>query len=401
MNILIITAIYPEPKEYGIKDDTLIVHYFARYWVKMGHRVMVLHPYYNGIGNIKHYLSMKDHKIKCNKNDGVDVIFGEVQMFVPHQLKPLGWRSLLLAKRMRCYMKEHFPDFVPDVLSVHFPVVLHEFTSQFLDLPKLAVFHGTDIRLLQDLNANSRNNIVEKLNKVYDILAYRSPKLREAANLMMLNDSKAEVLISGIDNKLLANFAVIEKKYQKDKIHTLNIVFAGKLVNQKRINVVLQALSRIKNDVDFRFDIIGDGPVLKDLRIMSNQCGINDRVVFHGRKSREEVSKYMSEADMFIMVSTNETLGLVYLEAMAQGCITVGSRGEGIDGIIVDGKNGYLVDPYNIPNISDTIRSIYTSSQETRKTIILNAYNDMKNITDIAMSNKYLNTLKQIINKNE
>ena len=221
MNILIITAIYPEPKEYGIKDDTLIVHYFARYWVKMGHRVMVLHPYYNGIGNIKHYLSMKDHKIKCNKNDGVDVIFGEVQMFVPHQLKPQGWRSLLLAKRMRRYIKEHFPDFTPDVLSVHFPVILHEFMSQFLDFPKLAVFHGTDIRLLQNLNSNRRNHIVEKLNKVYDVLAYRSPKLRETANLMMLNDTKAEVLITGIDNKLLANFSVIERKYQKAKIHTL------------------------------------------------------------------------------------------------------------------------------------------------------------------------------------
>ena len=140
---------------------------------------------------------------------------------------------------------------------------------------------------------------------------------------------------------------------------------------------------------------------MKELKIISNQCGINDCVIFHGRKSREEVSKYMSEADLFIMVSTNETLGLVYLEAMAQGCITVGSRGEGIDGIIVDGRNGYLVDPNNISSISDTIRSIYNSSQETRKTIILNAYNDMKNITDIAMSNKYLNTLKQIINKNE
>lgn len=401
MNILIITAIYPEPKEYGIKDDTLIVHYFARNWVKMGHRVMVLHPYYNGIGNIKHYLSTEVHKIKCNKKDGVEVIFGEVQMFVPHQLKPLRWRSLLLAKRMKRYMKEHFPDFVPDVLSVHFPVILHEFMSQFLDFPKLAVFHGTDMRLLQDLNENKRNHIVEKLNKIYDVLAYRSPKLRQTANLMMLNDSKAEVLITGIDNKLLANFAVIERKCKKDKMHTLNIVFAGKIVNQKRINIVLQALSRIKNDVEFRFDIIGDGPALKELKNISNQCGINDYVVFHGRKSREEVSKYMSEADLFIMVSTNETLGLVYLEAMAQGCITVGSRGEGIDGIIVDGKNGYLVDPYNISNISDTIKSIFNSSQKTREKIILNAYNDMKNITDIAMSNKYLNTLKKIINKNE
>ena len=37
-----------------------------------------------------------------------------------------------------------------------------------------------------------------------------------------------------------------------------------------------------------------------------------------------------------------KTFGLVYLEAMARGCITVASRDEGFDGIIQDGVNGFL-----------------------------------------------------------
>lgn len=400
MNILIITAIYPEPKEYGLKEDTLVVHYFARNLVKMGHRVIVLHPYYNGLGNVKRSLSMNFHKIKCSKIDGVDVVLGEIQMLVPHQLKPLWWRSLILAKRMKHYMKKHFPDFIPDVLSVHFPVILNEYSSLFVDIPKLAIFHGTDIRLIQGLNANKRNAIVDNLNKSYAILAYRSPKLRETAKLLTLDDTKSEVLITGVDNSLLADYTIIERKIKRGKIHILKIVFAGKLVKQKRIDVVLQALSKIKNEVCFCFDIIGDGPAINELKLISKQYGINANVIFHGRKSREEVSMYMSEADVFIMVSTNETLGLVYLEAMAQGCITVGSRGEGIDGILVDGRNGFLVDPYNITNISETIKYIYNSSQAIREKIILNAYKDIDSMTDIAMTNKYLNTLKKITCKN-
>lgn len=401
MNILIITAIYPEPKEYGLKEDTLVVHYFARNLVRMGHRVIVLHPYYNGLRNIKHSLTMNFHEIKCNKKDGVDVICGEIQMFLPHQLKPLGWRSLILAKRMTNYMKVHFPDFTPEVLSIHFPVILNEFSSLFVGVPKLAIFHGTDIRLIQSLNTNKRSTIVDNLNKSYANLAYRSPKLRETAKRLALDDTKAEVLITGIDNNLLANYVVIERKIKKEKIHLLKIVFAGKLVKQKRIDVVIQALSRIKNEVDFCFDIIGDGPAMNDLKLISKQCGINYNVVFHGKKSREEVSKYMSEADMFIMVSTNETLGLVYLEAMAQGCITVGSKGEGIDGILIDGKNGFLVNPYSITDISEIVTYIYNSSQIVREKIILNAFKDIHNMTDIAMTNKYLNTLIKIAYKNE
>ena len=42
------------------------------------------------------------------------------------------------------------------------------------------------------------------------------------------------------------------------------------------------------------------------------------------------------------MISQGEAFGLVYLEAMARGCITIASRGEGFDGIIKDGINGFL-----------------------------------------------------------
>ena len=50
---------------------------------------------------------------------------------------------------------------------------------------------------------------------------------------------------------------------------------------------------------------------------------------------------------------------------------------------------------------SKKIQKSLSIAQNEAEKIILNAYNDMKNITDIAMSNKYLNTLKKIINKNE
>ena len=50
----------------------------------------------------------------------------------------------------------------------------------------------------------------------------------------------------------------------------------------------------------------------------------------------------MRESDIFILPSRNETFGMVYMEAMASGCITVCSKNDGVDGIIRDGINGFL-----------------------------------------------------------
>ncbi len=47
------------------------------------------------------------------------------------------------------------------------------------------------------------------------------------------------------------------------------------------------------------------------------------------------------------MPSINEGFGIVYLEAMASGCITIGTEGEGIADLIVSGENGFLVPPDN------------------------------------------------------
>ena len=69
----------------------------------------------------------------------------------------------------------------------------------------------------------------------------------------------------------------------------------------------------------------------------------------------DEVIKNMRESDIFILPSVNETFGMVYLEAMASGCITVCTKNDGIAGIIKDGENGFLTEP---ENINETLKKI-------------------------------------------
>lgn len=97
----------------------------------------------------------------------------------------------------------------------------------------------------------------------------------------------------------------------------------------------------------------------------------------------------MQEADAFLMVSTGETFGLVYLEAMGQGCITVASRGEGIDGVIIDGENGYLVPAGDIGAIKDVICRIRDLTGEEKGQIIQKGYDLARTMTSMQTSKRY------------
>lgn len=86
------------------------------------------------------------------------------------------------------------------------------------------------------------------------------------------------------------------------------------------------------------------------------------RVRFTG--FRNDVQRFYSIADVFVLPSTYEGFGQVFLEAMASGvpCIGLKSNYPDIivasDEIIINGKNGYLADPYSYDDLADKISSI-------------------------------------------
>ena len=94
----------------------------------------------------------------------------------------------------------------------------------------------------------------------------------------------------------------------------------------------------------------------------------------------------MREVDIFILPSKNETFGMVYLEAMASGCITVCSKGDGVDGIIKDSINGFLCD--DVEQVFERIMKF-----EDKNWILENSYNTIRNYTDLIVANHYLKNI--------
>lgn len=390
MNILLISNLYPEPKEYGINPDTKAVHYFAKEWKKKGHNVLVLHPFFNSLKKINRFICY-NHEIKEYCIEGVPVVFGESQIFFPFKNASSKFQQKRLANRFREYLDVYHSEFKPDRVVVHFPLISHVFNDFFLIKEKTyGTLHGIDLMTLSSLSEDKRRKMVTYLNNVYSGVYYRSRVLSEQAQAYGIKSIGINnVVLSGIDNELIAPVNDIYKKIANPR-NTLSLVYAGKINKQKSIDNILRSLSILKNTLDFSFTLVGDGPELEPLKRLSVELGISNRTYFVGRKNRSEVSKYMSMSDVFIMLSKRETFGLVYLEAMGQGCLTIGSKGEGIDGVIKSGINGFLCNPDNIDDICQILINVSSLDSDHYRRIALAGYNTVIQMTSEKMADRYL-----------
>ena len=93
---------------------------------------------------------------------------------------------------------------------------------------------------------------------------------------------------------------------------------------------------------------------------------MTENVIFMGEIPNHEVQKLMNENYLFILTSVAEGFGIVYPEAMRAGCITIGTKNEGIDGFLKDGENGFLVNP-DVEEIAKLIKQIYEGKFDLEK----------------------------------
>jgi hypothetical protein len=134
----------------------------------------------------------------------------------------------------------------------------------------------------------------------------------------------------------------------ESKVQDLRVLSVGNLIPIKGHEVLLRAFAQIVPEFPgIMLDTIGDGPERKRLDQLAHELGISNRVRLLGRQSRQQVAEAMRCCTAFVLPSSYEGLGCVYLEAMSSGKPVIGCRGQGISEIIRQGVNGFLVGPGN------------------------------------------------------
>lgn len=122
------------------------------------------------------------------------------------------------------------------------------------------------------------------------------------------------------------------------------VISVGTLKARKCMDRTLTAFARLADDYpDATLTIVGIGEMEAQLRARIAEMGLERRVTLTGGLPHAQVLARMAESDLFVLPSWGEGYGIVYIEAMAAGCIAVGAKGEGIEDTITDGVNGFLV----------------------------------------------------------
>ncbi|MGA7394980.1 MAG: glycosyltransferase family 4 protein [Terrimicrobiaceae bacterium] len=119
------------------------------------------------------------------------------------------------------------------------------------------------------------------------------------------------------------------------------IIMAGRLSIQKNPLLAINALALIK-DLDWLFEVIGDGPLASEMRALAGRSGVGGRVIMRGWISNAQVAELMAETDILLMPSSNEGLSMVAIEALQHGLAIVASQIGGMRDVVEEGRNGFL-----------------------------------------------------------
>jgi glycosyltransferase involved in cell wall biosynthesis len=379
MNILLITHLYPSYKNETEGEKTFAIHNFFKY-INNSHHVKVIRP----IAKPKILNRSDNYFYEDFIIDGIEVSNFE-HIAIPKLQIPLFYKSKLLN-----FLGNYKPDIV--IVHEHKSIPLGFFISKKFNIPFIIGVHLGNTEVL-------KNKYMLKLYSKYynqaSLLGYRSDVIK--SQLIELFGCKVTdklfPIYSGIDENFWVYDEIKQNKF--DEMDLLSITIVARLTKRKNIDSIINALSLFKHK--FICNIIGDGPEHNNLQTLINNYNLQNNIYLLGKKSHKSIKEHLEKSHLFILISTWETFGLVYLEAMSQGNIVIGSKGEGIDGIVEDSKNGFLTEAGNFDNLLIKLENFISLDLQTIHKLSKSSVETAKYYSQLSMSNNYKKYIESIV----
>ena len=396
MKIAVMTLVYPSRNAAG--GATPVIHYFAREWAAMGHDVTVYHlearyPFfiYWMTRLFERSLTSKlgrpvpTHRPQEYDEvlDGVNVHHWQINRYTISQRYSKRQVDKIFSRICKCSDESGAPDLFIGHWDSPQLELLNMLRAKYPSARNALVLHNTRSTLRR-----SYGDKLQQLFKNIDIVGFRNETESERFSRMYFKPRKTFIAYSGVSSLFIDN---AQTKQFDNGIH--NYIYVGALIERKHPREVLQAVSSAYAEKDFRLTFVGQGHERTAIESYSRKAGIDGNVVLTGRLDREQIIQHLKQTDVFVMISESEAFGLVYLEAMALGCITIGSQGEGIDGVIVDGENGFLCNPADADNLKEILNTIRTMPPDELQRISRNAVNTALKMSDRKVAESYLDAV--------
>jgi glycosyltransferase involved in cell wall biosynthesis len=131
----------------------------------------------------------------------------------------------------------------------------------------------------------------------------------------------------------------------------------GRLEPVKGPSYFIEAAARVAREINnSKFVIVGEGSLHRQLEESAQALGIRERCIFTGW--REDAPAIMSILDVLVLPSLNEAVGMVLIEAQAQGVAVIASRVGGVPEVVKDNHTGILVSPGRPDELAEAIAKL-------------------------------------------
>ena len=197
------------------------------------------------------------------------------------------------------------------------------------------------------------------------IIAVSQSTKKDLIERYNFSSDKTKVIYSGISKSIFRpQENELELFRKENKLPNDFMLFVGKLEPRKNISGLIRSFNLLKGSCEFKnlnLVIVGSpGWLYKNIYHEAEKSPYKNNIIFKNYIKDEDRKFYYSLASLFAYPSFFEGFGFPPLEAMACGTPVVTSFSSSLPEVVGDG--GILVDPYNVVDISETIKSILMDS---------------------------------------
>lgn len=302
----------------------MLLHHYARHLVK-DHQLTVINPHSYNLLEI----FQRERFARSFTLDGIK-IFNRPVLRLPG--------DYLVKRKFRSVVDVTDCELLIGCLPVGLEIA--NYLSKKFHVPHISYLHITDFYR----SGVSKNRLTNKYRNFLQSaagFAFISAKLQNSFQMHLGKNINQCILPGAISKEWVE--ALGDRTFELGD--SVRIVTPSRIIERKNIALILEFLQIIDDD-RLHLTLAGHGEHAPKLaEKCRKEALLESSVSFLGMKTHAEIRELMDTNDFMILLSVNESFGLVYLEAMARGCIAIGTKGEGIDGVIEHGKNGFLCEP--------------------------------------------------------
>jgi len=357
MKIIVITSFYPNTcdptravfikslvSELDEKADIVVISPlpYVPFFLRKKEKYRCLHglPYKEYYDKIKVYRPRYLVFPKTELLNGIMYAFG-----IFKALRKLSRQS----NKQNVIVHTHsaYPDAVGSIIA-----------CRLLKLPVVTTVHGSDINVMPK-NPFLRPQIRYALNRSNGIVAVSRKLIKKIEKLSVSNEIK-HIPCAGYNPDSFSSV------HSDDRVNnTYRIIFIGNLVKIKGVDLLINAVAKLKNSMNMQLDIIGKGPEMQKLRQMTKDRSLEHVVKFYGIVEHEKIALHLQKANLLCLPSYNEGTPNVVIEALASGLPVLATKVGALPDIVND-TNGILVNTGKIDELINGVLQAQSRKWDSR-----------------------------------